>query len=199
MAILSFSTELDAVNAMLGSIGLSPVPSLDDVGIEDANRARDLLRATCRGALTRGYDFNTDADYELTPDAEGVIKAPVGALEIDASAKSTHVVMRRHPDGDMAVWDKDNKTWTFTEPLACNIVWGFAFSDLPETARAYITVCAGRQFQQGSVGAALLDRFEQEDEERLRLMLEKREAKGRGSNIFRDNPTVSASVNNRRY
>lgn len=199
MAILSFTTELEAVNAMLGSIGLSPVPSLDDIGIEDANRARDLLRATTRGVLSQGWDFNTDYDYDLAPDASGIIKLPVGALEVDASDNSNRVVVRRHPSGDMALWDKNNRTWNFSAPVPCKIVWGFLFTDLPETARAYIGTAAGRQFQQGSVGAQILDRYEAEDEERLRLMLVQREAKSRGANIFRDNPLVAASINNRRY
>lgn len=199
MAALSFTTELEAVNAMLGSIGLSPVPSLDDVGIEDANRARDLLRATTRGVLTRGYDFNTDEGYELRPDAAGVIKVPNGALEIDPSDNSMSVVVRRHPDGFMALWNKADHTWIFTEAVECDVVWGFDYTDLPETARAYIATAAGRAFQQGSVGAQILDAFEAEDELKLWLLLEKREAKSRRSNVLRDNPAVAGSVNNRRY
>lgn len=199
MAVLSFTTELDAVNAMLGSIGLSPVPSLDDVGIEDANRARDLLRATTRGALTRGYDFNTDRQFNLAPDLDGLIKVPFGALEVRPSDPSSSAVVRRHPDGDMALWDKAGQTWTFTAAVACDVVWGYPYDDLPETARMYVAISAGRQFQQGSVGASVLDRFEQEDEEKALLMLEKREAKSRRANVFRNNPAISASVNNRRY
>ena len=199
MAALSFTTELEAVNAMLASIGLSPVPSLDDVGIEDANRARDLLRATTRGVLTRGYDFNTDESYELRPDASGVIKVPTGALEIDPSDNSLSIVVRRHPDGYLALWDKQAKSWTYTEAVECDVVWGYSYEDLPETARSYIAVSAGRKFQQGSVGAQILDAFEAEDENRLWMLLEKREAKSRRANVMRDNPTVAGSINNRRY
>ncbi|WJY17673.1 hypothetical protein QQS45_08430 [Alteriqipengyuania flavescens] len=199
MAILSFTTELEAVNSMLASIGQSPVPGLDDSGIEDANRARDTLRATTRGVLTRGYDFNTDEGYELRPDSEGLIKLPTGVLEIDPSDNSQSIVARRHPNGALCLWNKADKTWAFDGPVACDIVWGFEFIDLPETARAYITTSAGRQFQQGSVGAQILDRFEAEDESRLFMMLEKREAKSRRANVLRDNPAVSGSVNNRRY
>lgn len=200
MAVLSFTTELEAVNAMLGSIGMSPVPGLDDSGIEDANRARDLLRATTRGTLTRGYDFNTDEAYELRPDPDGIVKVPTGVLEIDPSDNSLSVVQRRHPvNGDMCLWDKTNSTWVFDAPVECDVVWSFAFEDLPETARSYITVAAGRQFQQGSVGAQILDAFESEDEQRLWFLLEKREAKSRRANVFRDSPQVASSVNNRRY
>lgn len=199
MAILSFTTELEAVNAMLGSIGLSPVPTLDDIGIEDANRARDLLRATTRGVLTRGYDFNTDDGYELAPNTEGLLVIPTGALEVDPSDQSLKAVIRRHPSGSMCLWNKGSMSWEFDTSVACKIVWGFNFADLPETARAYITTSAGRQFQQGSVGASILDRFEAEDEMRLFALLEKREAKSRGANIFRDNPRIASSVNSRRY
>lgn len=199
MPILSFTTELEAVNSMLGSIGLSPVPSVEDTGIEDAARARDLLRATTRGVLTRGYDFNTDDGYELAPGPDGIIRVPIGALEVDAVDAARRLVVRRHPAGDMALWDKDGLTWLFTASVPCKIVWGYEFTDLPETARAYIGTSAGRQFQQGSVGATVLDRFEAEDEQRLLLMLEKREAKSRGANIFRNNPAIANTVSNRRY
>lgn len=199
MALLSYTTELEAVNAMLASIGLSPVPGLEDSGIDDANRARDLLRATLRGVLTRGYDFNTDEEYELSPDAGGLIRLPQGVLELDPSDNARGIVQRRHPNGAMCLWDKDGKTWVFDAPVLCDVVWAFEFADLPETARAYITASAGRQFQQGSVGAQILDAFEAEDERRLFLLLEKREAKSRRANLLRDNPTVASTVNNRRY
>lgn len=199
MAVLSFTSELEAVNSMLGSIGLSPVPTVDDIGIDDANRARDLLRATTRGVLTRGYDFNTDDKYELAPGTDGTIRVPSGALEVDPSEQTTKAVIRRHPNGNLCLWSKDNQSWTFDAPVACKVVWHFPFTDLPETARAYIAISAGRQFQQGSVGASILDRFEEEDELRMFMLLEKREAKSRGSNIFRDNRAISGSVNNRRY
>lgn len=199
MPILSFTTELEAVNSMLGSIGLSPVPSVEDTGIEDAARARDLLRATTRGVLTRGYDFNTDDGYELAPGPDGIIRIPVGALEVDASDPARRLVVRRHPSAELALWDKANRTWLFDAPVPCKIVWGFEFVDLPETARAYIASSAGRQFQQGSVGATVLDRFEEEDERRLFFLLEKRESKSRGANIFRNNAAIANTVSNRRY
>lgn len=199
MAVLSFTTELEAVNSMLSSIGLSPVPSIEDTGIEDAARARDILRATARGVLVRGYDFNTDDGYELAPGPDGIIRVPVGALEVDASDSAVRVVVRRHPSVGLALWNKGSMGWQFAAPVPCKIVWGFPYTDLPETARAYIATSAGRQFQQGSVGATVLDRFEAEDEERLLLLLEKREAKSRGANIFRDNAAIANTVGNRRY
>lgn len=199
MANPSFTTELEAVNTMLRSIGLSPVPSLEYTGIEDVGDALNELRNQTRSILTKGWDFNTDEGYELTPDPSGFIKIPNGALEVDLDDTSKPVVLRRHPTEGMCLWDKSENTWTFDEPVECEIIWAYDFEDLPQTARDYIGVSAARRFQQGKVGAQILDRFDAEHVTEARLAFERREAKSRDANIFRDNPRIAGSVNNRRY
>ena len=64
---LSPMTELEAVNAMLLSIGQAPVNTLEVAGIKDVSFARLMLHNTNRQVQSRGWWFNRELGYELTP------------------------------------------------------------------------------------------------------------------------------------
>lgn len=75
MSVISMirpTTELEAINIMLGSIGESPLPSdadLSDLADADLNveAAVGILRETTREVLTAGWRFNTLTGFELEP------------------------------------------------------------------------------------------------------------------------------------
>lgn len=76
---LTPTTELEAVNAILASVGESPIAALDGEFV-DAEIARGLLTQESRAVQTEGYTFNTEADYPLAPDVEGRIFLPQNSL-----------------------------------------------------------------------------------------------------------------------
>lgn len=197
MPMISVMTELEAVNEMLMSIGQAPVSTLEVSGIKDVNIAKAELLKVSRRVQARGWNWNTDDNYQLSPSAQGIILVPNGALRIDYSDSSRNLVERRHDTG-RALYDRDNQTFTFTGPVTCKIVWGFAFEDLPETARNYIATSAGRKFQSRVVGSPILDRFAEEDEMKAWLLLEREERASRDTNLFRTNASL-ANFFNRRY
>ena len=190
MPMLDPLTELEAVNAMLLSIGQAPVNTLNVSGLTDVSIARDKLAEVTRRILSRGYAFNTDDNYPLSPDADGVVLLPKGALKVKASDTSK-LSVRHHPTKGRALWNGDSLTWTFTAPVACQITWGFSFEELPETARCYIATAAGREFQARIVGSTILDRFLEEDVQRAWLLLEREERATRKTNLFRNNAGLS--------
>jgi hypothetical protein len=96
MPMLDPLTELEAVNAMLLSIGQAPVNTLNVSGLTDVSVARDKLSEVTRRVLSRGYSFNTDDNYPLSPDAESVILIPKGALKVKPSGTSK-LSVRQHP------------------------------------------------------------------------------------------------------
>lgn len=194
MAVLSPMTDLEAVNRMLNSIGQAPVNALPATGIGDAAKATQQLLETARDVQTVGYCWNTDKNYELTPDADGYIAVPNGALDVDASARTVNVVIRRNPDTDtMSLYDKDNLTFDFSDdydadnPLEADIIWGYEFNDLPQPARSYIATAAARRFQAQLISSDILDRFNEEDEERAFLLLQRYERRCQDANLFRRN------------
>ena len=62
------STELDAVNQILSSVGQAPVTTLD---LQTLNCAIVLntLREVNKQVQSEGWIFNTERDYTLTPDS----------------------------------------------------------------------------------------------------------------------------------
>ncbi|EQB10418.1 hypothetical protein L284_17150 [Novosphingobium lindaniclasticum LE124] len=183
-------TELEAVNEMLMSIGQAPVNTLAVTGIKDVSIARARLSSMTRRVLSRGFNFNTDEDYPLTPDSEGIILVPEGTLKIEGMSATDDFTTRRHPKG-LALYNKTDRTFTFPAGITVKIVWAFAFEDCPETARCYIATAAGRRFQSKAIGSQILDRFEEEDEMKAWLLLERDERGQRKTNLFRNNATLA--------
>lgn len=190
MPMLDPLTELEAVNAMLLSIGQAPVNTLNVSGLTDVSVARDKLSEVTRRILSRGYAFNTDENYPLSPDADGVVLLPKGALKVKTE-DTTKVSVRQHPTKGRALWNGDQLTWKFETTVPCQITWGFSFEELPETARCYIATAAGREFQARIVGSTILDRFLEEDVQRAWLLLEREERASRKTNLFRNNAGLS--------
>ncbi len=191
--------ELDAVNTMLESIGQAPVSSLSTVGLGDVSLARATLQRRTRSLQLLGWAFNTDEDYELIPDTQGILRVPQGVLRIDPMDRGTALRSRKHPSGFWAIWDGGNRRWTFTERPKFRVVWGFPFEDMPETARHYVALSAARIFQKRIIGSDSLDGFNAEDEQRAWNTLQRDERATRDTNLFSRNPTLAATVANRRY
>lgn len=198
MPMISPATTLDAVNEMLMSVGQAPVSTLSVTGIRDVNIAKAELTKVLRRVLSTGWNFNTDEDYPLSPDIDGHILIPNGALKVDPMDKSTNYVVRRHDTKGLCLYDRDERTYVFSGPVDCRVVWGFEFEDIPETARAYVAVSAGRKFQSRVIGSQILDRFQAEDEQRAYILLVREERASRDTNMFRAN-TYLQGFGRRRY
>lgn len=190
MPIVNPMTELDAVNDMLMSIGQSPVNTLQVTGIKDVAIAQQRLQRALRTLLTRGWWFNTDEEYELTPDVDGQIIIPPTALKVDST--SANVTERVHPTKGRCLYDRDENTFDFTEAVTVRVIWGFEFEEIPQTARDYVATAAGRRFQSKTIGSQILDRFELEDEEKAWTLLIREERASRKTNFFTGNLTASS-------
>ena len=151
MADLIKTTELDAVNEMLGTIGLTPVNSLS-IPIADVSIATNILHTTSRKVQKRGWYFNTDEDYSLPIDVNNEIVIPTNALSVDPSDRYLNVTVRAGK-----LYDKDDHTYTFDESIDCDIVWFLPFEELPESAREYIYTKAARQFQKQTASEIVLE------------------------------------------
>lgn len=159
------TTELQAVNSMLRSIGEAPVNTLPTAGVSDASLARDTLHDVNRAVQGKGLKFNSDYKVQYAPDASDNINIPTNALRVNAYYRSS--------DKDYAVrgrllYDRYNQTYTFTDIVYLNIVFFLEWDYMPEHVRRYVYVKAGRQFQQEAVGSEILWRFKQQDEAEAR-------------------------------
>lgn len=189
---LSMTTELDAVNIMLGTIGESPINSLDAAtGVVDAVTARSILAEVSVQVQEEGWHFNTDYEFDLTPTNDGTIYVPGNAIEVDSSPYSS--------DYDVAIrgnrlYDRTNKTYVFPSAIKADVTILLEFNELPQAARHYITVRSARVFQNRVVGSQLLTQFTAQDEANALRALRRYEARTADYNILTSNYGVMRTI-----
>ena len=137
-------TELSAVNSILGSIGQSPITSLDFTNPE-ISFIFNLLKESNVDVQNEGWVYNREEHVEFQPDANtGNIIVPVDILRIDI----TNGYQDRFFDlvkRNGKLYDKIMHTDVFTAPIYCDVVRLFPFEDLPSVFKRYITYkAAGR-------------------------------------------------------
>lgn len=186
--MLTPTTELDALNTMLSVIGESPVNTVEDTGLVDAVLARSILRNTSREVQSRGWHFNTEKGYPLTPDFEGSLVIPFAVLRVDSvgAGQDVDVVVR-----GARLYDRRNHTYSFNKELKADMVILLPFEELPEPARHYITVRAARIFQQRIVGSEVLSGFNERDELQARMVLLDADLENGDYNILSDHYDVA--------
>lgn len=178
------TTALDAVNAMLATIGQAPISSLDTPGLVDAVTAKATLNEVTRTTLAHGWDFNKDYDYPITPDVNGEIVLPSNILSIDTTREfyNYDVVQR-----GKRLWDKTNKTFVFDKTLKFDITWLLGFEEIPEPARQYIMIRCCRLFQDRTLSSDTLHSYTKDDEYAAWAMLVRQENVTEDPNIFDSN------------
>ena len=62
------------------------------------------------------------------------------------------------------MYDRENQTYSFTDRMAFDVVFFFAFEDLPEHVRRYSVIRASRRFQTNTIGSPELHKFTENDE-----------------------------------
>lgn len=136
-SLFNTDTELSAVNSVLGAIGQSPITTLDYENPE-ISFIYNILMECNKDIQSEGWVFNTEYHYPLTPDVNKEIRIPNNVLRIDVTEgqiyRYTDIVRRNGK-----VYDKLNHTYEFEDALDFDIVWLFAFDDLPMVFRRYIT------------------------------------------------------------
>jgi hypothetical protein len=183
---LSPTTELEAINTMLTSIGEQPVQSKDNLaGLSDASIAQQILSNVSRSVQSRGWIFNTDLDETLSPNTAkgGIIELDPSVLRVDTTSRtrtSTEDIIER----GRKLWDRQKNTDVFTTTVKVNTVKLLIFEDLPEPARRFIALRSARIFHDRVVGSDTLHKFFQEDEEQAWSQLLEYEGDVGDYNIF---------------
>lgn len=155
------STELDAINTMLASIGESPVVSLDnDVLTTDVSVAVQTLQEISRSVQLEGWVCNTEKDYPLPPSDTGEIMLPHGTLRVSFFDPSGEYVAVR----GNRLYDLVGHTYVFSRELSATIIFHLPFDLLTECLRRYITVKALRVFQDRVIGSTQLHSYQERDE-----------------------------------
>lgn len=164
-------TELEAVNTMLSVIGEAPVNTLEDSGLIDVAVARQILNDTSREVQSRGWKWNIDRNVTLPLTTEGEVLIPLDALSADPELTYIQATVR-----GQRLWNAADLSFTWTECPTLAIKRFLPFSDMPQAARHYITVRAGRIFADRVITSEKTAGFNQRDEMMALVTLQNDEA-----------------------
>lgn len=154
------TTDLEAVNAILASVGESPINALGS-GFVDSEMAYQLLQKETKLLLTKGWHFNEETDVSMTPTVAGTIVIPTNTLRFTCPA-FPHYVQR----GGLVYDRVKHSSTSFTEAITATLIVMLPFADIPEAARLFLTIKAGRIFQDQYQGDANSHAFSLQDEQR---------------------------------
>lgn len=157
---------LDMINVSLLSIGETPfVEGTDPKSIPlgtDGETAGRIIKRTMIEVQARGWYFNTDYAFKLTPDVNGFISMPPNTLKVDFGYTS---YPNRYVYKNGQIYDVEKKTFKIDRELEADVIWLIDYQDLPPEAYEYIALRAARKFQQSVIGSTELSQFTGMDEQ----------------------------------
>lgn len=182
---LARTSFLEAVNRVLQMLGEAPVNSLDgQFGL--AQQAQDMINDVSRRVQAEGWSFNTDYYKLLQRDINNQI--PIGTnvsnVTVDHYDFAAVDVVQR---GDK-LYDRRNNSYTFTQDLYGDVTYLLDWDELPEYAREYVAIKAGRHLQEAIVGSGDLTRINMTAEAEARAAFLEQEMTANQHNILRGNP-----------
>ena len=130
-------TELSAVNSILGSIGQSPVTTLNFQNPE-ISFIYNILTEINKDVQNEGWHFNTEYHVKVLPDTNKNLLLPANTLRYTMHEglpdKTKDLVVR-----DGKLYDLVEHTFEFDTEIYLDIVTLYPFSDLPNPFQRYIT------------------------------------------------------------
>lgn len=193
-------TRLDAINACLRGIGLSPVATEDDPDL-DAGMAAQVIDQVQFDLQSRGWWFNREGNWKLAPDVvTGYISAPGSAISIIPSGDSRKAGLTIR---GTKIYDTYNHTFDLrsravgTEEasfIEFIFVTELPFNDLPPVAKQAVLYTARRLFAQDLEVDERRWKFQSEDERDAHIQLMREETKNKKRNSLTDNAQVASFI-----
>ena len=186
------TTELEAVNVIIGTIGEAPISSLSNISLTDAILAYSLLQQVCRQTLAKGWMFNNEKEYPLAADVNGEVFLPTNTIQFNVSRSMGGQVDGVYRGG--RIYDRENHTFTISKTVYVDITFALSFEDCPEAFRWFVTMRAARMFLDRTVGNVQMDGFAARDESDAWDTLVRMEGETAQYNILTDNPSVYSTL-----
>ena len=140
---VDIDTELSAVNAILGSIGQSPVSGLDFANPE-ISFIFNLLKESNQDVQNEGWTFNLEYHIKENVNASDnkiIIESDVIRIDMeDAWDRTRDFVRRKDSDGIWKMYDRVDHTFEFPDDdyFYVNKVRLLNFEDIPTVFQRYI-------------------------------------------------------------
>ena len=140
---VDIDTELSAVNAILGSIGQSPISGLDFANPE-ISFIYNLLKESSQDVQNEGWTFNIEYHIKETVGADNkiIVESDVSRIDNEDAWDRTRDFVRRKDssDGIWKLYDRVNHTFEYPddEYFYVNKVRLLKFEDIPAPFQRYI-------------------------------------------------------------
>ena len=140
---VDIDTELSAVNAILGSIGQSPISTLDYDNPE-VSFVYNILKECNIDVQNEGWTFNTENHIKNSNrDSNNKFVVPSDVVRIDGTDewdRTRDFVRRKDSDGTWKLYDRVNHTFEFPDDtyFYLNYVRLLEFEDIPSVFQRYI-------------------------------------------------------------
>ena len=194
MTVTTRTTELEAVNTILSTIGEAPLNTLTGSLPVDGTTAKNVLDEICREVQSAGWHFNTHWKVDIPRDVDNKIPIGTDVLRVELNtkySKTSYDVVQR----DSFLYNLAKNEETFDQDFEDNtIVYLLDFTKLPEQARRYITIRSARVFHDRTLGSGTLHKFTLQDEARALSVLRQAETETGEFSIF-DSHLQSYTVN----
>ena len=141
---VDIDTELSAVNAILGSIGQSPVSGIDFQNPE-ISFIYNILKEVNQDVQNEGWTFNLEYHIKENVNASDnkiIISSDVIRIDMtDEWDRTRDFVRRKDSDGIWKMYDRVNHTFEFPDDdyFYVNVVRLLEFEDIPSVFQRYIT------------------------------------------------------------
>lgn len=178
---ITLTSELQAINTMLSIIGEAPVSSITENIGSDVSIAKQILDESAVDIQSKGWNFNTEESYPLPLDSDSKVPVPTNCVWLTTRPgdNTSKVIIRNG-----FLYDKENRTFTFSESQTVDMIILLPFEELPQFARRYITTTAGRRFQARYLGSKELAGFTAQDESEALINCEQLDASNEKQNIL---------------
>lgn len=188
------TTELEAINSMLALISMAPLNTLEGLSTADVAAAKRKLSDVSVSIQSKGWWFNTESDYPLNRNVSNEISlAPtIVNVDLDTTQYSSVDVVQR----GTRLYDRKNHTYIFSINLLADVTILLPFEELPQVARKYISVLAGREFANDTIGDVERDGFSERDVFSALVALEAKDGENSDYSIF-DNYDVARVIDRR--
>ena len=184
MTIITRTTELEAVNTILSTIGEAPLSTLTGSLPVDGTTAKNILNEISREVQSAGWHYNSHYKVDLTRDSNNKVPVGTDVLRVELNNKydkSSYDVVQR----GSYLYNLAKNSETFDQDFTDNtLVYILDFSKLPEQARRYITIRSARVFHDRTLGANTIHKFSSEDEARSLAVMRQAEAHTGDHTIF---------------
>ena len=194
MTTTTRSTELEAVNVILSTIGEAPLNSLSGSLPVDGTVAKNVLSEISREVQSAGWHFNTHNMVTLSKNTDNKIPLATNIVRVEIDprkySKVSYDIVQRNNELYNLAKNEETFDTNFTD---VTVVYLLPFDEIPEQAKRYITIRSARIFHDRTLGANTIHKFSQEDEAKSLSILKQAESHTGDYSIF-DTPEQAYTI-----